>query len=57
MSWSGIVLTSLVALFLAFDGITKVTRVAPVMDACQKMGIGPNAAVGIGIAGRLMARI
>ena len=42
-------LTGLVVLFLAFDGITKVIRVPPVMEACQKMGIGPDLAVGIGI--------
>lgn len=41
-------LTGLVVLFLAFDGITKLLRVAPVMEACQKMGISPNMAVGIG---------
>ena len=39
----------LVALFLAFDGTTKVLRVAPVMEACQKMGISPDMAVGIGL--------
>jgi hypothetical protein len=49
ISWSGVGLTTLVVLFLAFDGVTKVMRVAPVMEACQKMGIGPNMAVGIGI--------
>ena len=42
-------LTGLVVLFLAFDGITKVIQVAPVIEACQKMGIGPNLAVGIGL--------
>jgi len=42
-------LTGLVVLFLAFDGITKIVRVAPVMEACQKMGIGPDSAIGIGI--------
>ena len=42
-------LTGLVVLFLAFDGITKVIRVPPVMEACQKMGIGPDLAVGIGV--------
>jgi hypothetical protein len=42
-------LTGLVVLFLAFDGITKIMRVTPVMEACQKMGIGPDMAVGIGI--------
>ena len=49
MPWLGAGLTGLVVLFLAFDGITKVMRVAPVMEACQKMGIGPDMAVGIGI--------
>lgn len=43
------VIKSLVVLFLAFDGITKVIRLAPVMEACQKMGISPDTAVGIGL--------
>jgi hypothetical protein len=45
----GVVLTTLVVLFLAFDGITKVIRVTPVMEACQKMGISPNMAGAIGL--------
>lgn len=49
ISWPGVGLTTLVVLFLAFDGITKVMRVAPVMEACQKMGIGADMVVGIGI--------
>jgi hypothetical protein len=49
MPWLGAGLTGLVVLFLAFDGITKVIRLAPVMEVCQKMGIGPDLAVGIGI--------
>ena len=49
MPWLGAGLTGLVVLFLAFDGITKVIRLAPVMEACQKMGIGPDLAAGIGI--------
>ncbi|WP_202796966.1 DoxX family protein [Pedosphaera parvula] len=49
MPWLGAGLTGLVVLFLAFDGITKVIRVARVMEACQKMGIGPDLAVRIGI--------
>ena len=49
MSKMGAGLTGLVVLFLAFDGITKVIRVAPVIEACQKMGIDPNLTVGIGI--------
>lgn len=42
-------ITALVVLFLFFDGITKAIRVAPVMEACQKMGISPDMAVGIGL--------
>jgi hypothetical protein len=45
----GAVVTGLVGLFLAFDGITKTIRVTPVMEACQKMGIGSDMVVGIGI--------
>jgi hypothetical protein len=33
MCYSGIVVTSLVVLFLAFDGIAKILRLAPVMEA------------------------
>jgi len=42
-------LTGLVALFLAFDGITKVIRVAPVVEACQKAGIASDLVTGIGL--------
>ena len=45
----GVGVTGLVVLFLAFDGITKVIRVTPVIEACQKMGISPNMAAGIGV--------
>lgn len=49
MTKVGVGLTGLVVLFLAFDGITKVIQVAPVIEACQKMGIGPNLTVAIGV--------
>jgi hypothetical protein len=42
-------LTGLVVLFLAFDGVTKVIRVAPVVEACQKAGIAPELVTGIGL--------
>ena len=42
-------LTGLVVLFLAFDGITKVIRVAPVVEACQKAGIASDLVSGIGL--------
>ena len=47
--WIGRILTILVILFLAFDAITKIIRLGPVMEACQKLGIGPDLAMGIGI--------
>jgi hypothetical protein len=49
MPRTGTSLSVLVVLFLAFDGITKVIQLTPVIEACQKMGIGPNTAVGIGV--------
>ena len=42
-------LTGLVVLVLAFDGITKVIRVAPVVGACQKAGIDSELVTGIGL--------
>jgi hypothetical protein len=45
----GLGLTGLVVLFLAFDGITKVIRVAPVVEACQKVGIASDLVTGIGL--------
>lgn len=49
MRRAGAGLTGLVALFLAFDGLMKVIQVKPVIEASQKMGIGPGLAVGIGL--------
>lgn len=49
MSRLGTTLIVLVVLFFAFDSITKILRVKPVMDACEKMNITPNMAVSIGI--------
>src|SRR6187402_183463 len=49
MSRLGVGVTGLVVLFLVFDGITKVIKVKPVMEACQKMNISPEMAVGIGL--------
>jgi hypothetical protein len=45
----GMGLTGLVVMFLAFDGITKVIRVAPVVEACEKAGIGSDLVPGIGL--------
>ena len=46
--WAGWVITILVVLFLIFDGATKILRVAPVIDACARVGMGANMVVGIG---------
>ena len=47
--WIGVGLTSLVVLFLIFDGVTKMVRVPQVVEACQKVGIGPDLVVPIGV--------
>jgi hypothetical protein len=44
----GIGLTTLVVLFMVFDGVTKIIKVPQVMEACAKMNISPEMAVGIG---------
>ena len=49
LPWLGTGLTALVALFLVFDGVTKVIKVKQVVEACQKMNISPEMAAGIGI--------
>ena len=47
--WIGTGLTTLVVLFLIFDGITKVIRVPQVIDACHKVGIASDLVVPIGL--------
>jgi hypothetical protein len=44
----GIVITGLATLFLAFDGATKVIRLAPVVEASEKLGLPSNSVVGVG---------
>jgi hypothetical protein len=48
MSWAGWAVTGLVVLFLLFDGSTKVLKVAPVIEACARVGLSANMAAGIG---------
>ena len=45
----GATITALVVLFLAFDGITKVLRVAPVVEARERAGIASDLVRGIGL--------
>ena len=48
MFWAGWVVTGLVILFLIFDGGTKVLKVAPVIEACERVGLTANTVLGIG---------
>ena len=47
--WLGAVITGLVVLFLAFDGVTKIIQVPQVVKASEKLGLAPNLLPGIGI--------
>ena len=49
MFWAGWVVTGLVVLFLAFDAVTKVLKVAPVVEATEKLGYSADAVRGIGL--------
>jgi hypothetical protein len=46
--WAGWVVTTVVALFAIFDGGAKVLRVAPVLEACAKVGLAPDTVVLVG---------
>ena len=47
--WAGWFITGLVMLFLAFDGVTKIVKIAPVVEASEKLGVPPHTLVGVGI--------
>ena len=49
MLWTGGIITGLVVLFLAFDGITKIIYVAPVVEASEQLGLPGDLLPGIGI--------
>jgi len=49
MLWAGGIITTLVVLFLAFDAVTKIIRVAPVVEASEKLGLPPYTVLGIGM--------
>lgn len=46
--WTGGIVHGLVIAFLLFDGGAKVLRVQPVLDACARLGFGPEKVVAIG---------
>lgn len=47
-TWAGRIISGFCALFLFFDGATKVIKLAPVMEVCAKMGFSASAAQAIG---------
>ena len=47
--WTGRIISSLVVLFLLFDGVTKLMKVAPVREASVQLGYPMSTVVGIGI--------
>jgi hypothetical protein len=47
--WTGWIITGLVVLFLVFDGVTKVIKVAPVVEASERLGVPQHAILGIGV--------
>ena len=47
--WTGRIISALVVLFLLFDGITKLMKVKPVLDASAQLGYPVGTIVGIGI--------
>lgn len=47
--WAGRIMTALPVLFLLFDGITKLTKPAFVVEATVKLGYPESAIVGIGV--------
>jgi hypothetical protein len=49
MLWAGTIITVLVVLFLAFDGVTKIIKTSPVVKASEELGLPPNTILGIGI--------
>jgi hypothetical protein len=46
--WAGRIITGLAASFLLFDSVAKLLRVAPVLEACARLGVPQNLVVGIG---------
>jgi hypothetical protein len=47
--WAGRVISALAILFLLFDGVIKVMRIAPVLQAFAQLGYSESLAVPIGV--------
>jgi len=50
MIWSGRVISTILTLFLVFDGAMKLVQPAPVMKASAQLGYSANEVLGIGVA-------
>jgi hypothetical protein len=48
-TWAGWIITGLVVFFLTFDGTAKIIRIAPVVEASERLRVPQHAIVGIGI--------
>jgi hypothetical protein len=55
--WGGWIISSVVVLFLVFDGITKVLKVAPVVEASARLGLPISLTVRIGILVLILAAL
>ena len=49
LRWAGYVLTALPALFLLMDGVMKLFKPAPVVEATVKLGYPESVIVGLGV--------
>jgi hypothetical protein len=47
--WAGRIVSGLVVLFLTFDAVSKIIRVAPVVEASEKLGVPADTILGIGV--------
>ena len=47
--WAGLILSALAVLFLIFDGVIKVLRLAPAMESTVQLGYPESLVLGIGI--------
>jgi hypothetical protein len=50
MVWTGRVLAALIVMFMLFDGLMKVIKIQPVIDATTRLGYPESSIRGIGIA-------
>lgn len=46
--WAGAIISGLVALFLTFDGLGKIIKLAPVVEGSERLGVPASTLLGIG---------